>query len=61
MKTHKNDITKVEHATKLFKEIDETYKPDLDRIDEALVQKWWHEQRFFDTDMAAIDRRAKFV
>ena len=57
MKTHKNDITKVEHATKLFKEIDETYKPDLDKIDEALVQKWWNEQRFFDTDMAAIDRR----
>ena len=58
MKTHKNDITKIEHATKLFKEIDETYKPDLDKIDEALVQKWWNEQRFFDTNMAAIDRRA---
>ena len=57
MKTHKNDITKVEHATKLFKEIDETYKPDLDRIDEALVQKWWNEQRFFDTNMESIDRR----
>ena len=30
----------------------------MDKIDEALVQKWWHEQRFFDTNMAAIDRRA---
>ena len=52
-----NDITNIEYAAKLFREIDETYQPDLDRIDEALVQKWWHEQHFFDTDMAAIDRR----
>ena len=53
-----SDITNIKYATKLFKEIDETYKPDLDKIDEALVQKWWNEQRFFDTNMAAIDRRA---
>ena len=48
-----NDITKV----KQFREPAETYKPDLDKIDEAFVQKLWNEQRFFDTNMAAIDRR----
>lgn len=53
-----SDITNIAYAAKLFKEIDETYQPDLDKIDEALVQKWWHEQRFFDTNMEAIDRRA---
>jgi hypothetical protein len=52
-----NDITKVEHILKRFREIDETYTPDLDKIDEAFVQKLWHEQRFFDTNMEAIDRR----
>ena len=52
-----NDIAKVEHLFKLFREIDETYKPDLDKIDEAFVQKLWHEQRFSDTNMEAIDRR----
>ena len=52
-----NDITHIEDAAKLFREIDETHQPDLDKIDEALVQKWWHEQHFFDTNMAAIDRR----
>ena len=53
-----NDIAKVEHLFKLFREIDETYKPDLDKIDEAFVQKLWNEQRFFDTNMEAIDRRS---
>ena len=52
------DAARIEHLFKLFREIDETYQPDLDRIDEAFVQKLWHEQRFFDTDMEAIDRRA---
>jgi hypothetical protein len=47
MKANMNDITNIQYAAKLFREIDETYKPDLDKIDEALVQKWWHEQRFF--------------
>ena len=52
-----NDIAKVEYFLKQFREIDETYKPDLDKIDEAFVQKLWHEQRFFDTNMEAVDRR----
>ncbi len=52
-----NDVAKVEHTFKQFRELDETYKPDLDKIDEAFVQKLWNEQRFFDTNMQAIDRR----
>lgn len=53
-----NDAEKVEYIFKQFRELDETYKPDLDKVDEAFVQKLWNEQRFFDTNMAAIDRRA---
>ncbi len=53
-----NDIAKVEYLLKQFREIDEIYRPDLlNKIDEAFVQKLWHEQRFFDTNMEAIDRR----
>ena len=51
------DTAKIEHLSKLFREINETYNPDLGKIDEASVQKLWHEQRFFDTDMEAIDGR----
>lgn len=53
-----NDAAKVEDTfNKQFRELDETYKPELDKMDEAFVQKLWHEQRFFDTNMEAIDRR----
>ena len=52
-----NDVAKVEHIFKQFRELDETYKPDLDKIDEAFVQKLWHEQHLFSTNMEAIDRR----
>ena len=48
----------VERLFKPFREVNETYHPDLDRIDEAFVQRLWHAQRFFDTNMASIDRRA---
>ena len=53
-----NDVAKVEDILRQFRELDETYKPDLDKVDEAFVQKLWNEQRFFDTNMEAIDRRA---
>ena len=53
-----NDAEKVEYIFKQFRELNETYKPDLDKVDEAFVQKLWNEQRFFDTNMEAIDRRA---
>lgn len=52
------DTAKIEHLSKLFREINETYRPDLNRIDETFVQKLWNEQRFFDTNMESIDRRA---
>ena len=52
-----NDIIQSEHLFKPFREINETYKPDLDKMDEAYVQNLWHEQRFFDTNMGAIDGR----
>lgn len=52
-----NDIAKTEQRFKQLKEINETYKPNLDKMDEAFVQKLWNEQRFFDTNMAAIDGR----
>ena len=58
MKTDTNDITKVEYAGKLFREIARTYKPDLNKIDEARIQKIWHDQHFFQTNMESIDRRA---
>ena len=58
METYRDDAVESEHLFKRFREINETYSPDLDKIDEASVQKLWHEQRFFDTNMASIDRRA---
>ena len=48
----------IERLSKLFRENNEAYRPNLDRIDETFVQKLWHEQRLFDTNMASIDRRA---
>lgn len=53
-----DDKAEVERLSKLLREINETYRPDLDKIDEAFVQKLWHEQRFFDTNMASIAGRA---
>ena len=53
-----NDTFTAEQLSKLFREIDEGHNPNLSRIDEARVQQMWHEQHFFDTNMASIDRRA---
>ncbi len=53
-----NNTFTVAQLSKLFREIDEGHNPDLSRIDEARVQQMWHEQHFFDTNMASIDRRA---
>ena len=46
------------HAAKRFRELDETYQPNLDKIDEARIQKIWHEQDFFNPNMESIDKRA---
>ena len=53
-----SDIENVEALAKRLREIDKTYAPDLDKIDEAFVQQLWQGQRFFSTNMEAIDRRA---
>ena len=47
----------VERLSKRFREVNETYHPDFNKMDEAFVQKLWHEQRFFDTGMKSIDGR----
>lgn len=56
-----NDIAKIEHIPKQFRETDKNYKPDLDQMDEAYVQNLWHKQRFFDTNMRSIDGKAVCV
>ena len=53
-----SDIENVKAFAKRLREIDKTYAPDLDKIDEAFVQQLWQGQRFFSTNMEAIDRRA---
>ena len=58
METYIDNAAEIERLSKRFREINEKYDPDLDKIDEAFVQKLWNEQRFFDTNMASIDRRA---
>ena len=58
MEIYIDDAVESERLFKRFREINETYSPDLNKIDEVSVQKWWHEQRFFDTNMTSIDRRA---
>ena len=58
METYIDDAAEIERLCKRFREINEKYDPDLDKIDEAFVQKLWNEQRFFDTNMESIDRRA---
>ena len=58
METYIDDAAESECLFKRFREINERYDPDLDKIDEAFVQKLWNEQRFFDTNMESIDRRA---
>ena len=57
METYTDDTVEIERLFKRFREINETYNPDLGRIDEAFVQRLWNEQRFFDTNMEAIDSR----
>ena len=53
-----NETFTIAQLSELFREVDKTYNPNLNRIDEARVQHIWHEQRFFNTNMASIDSRA---
>lgn len=38
-----------------FREIDQVFEPDFDRIDEDFVQKLWNGQRFFNANLISID------
>lgn len=50
--------TEAKSLSETFREVNETYNPDLDKIEEAFVQQLWHEQRFFDTAMKTIDGKS---
>lgn len=41
----------------IFREVDQVYEPDFDKIDEDFVQKLWNTQRFFNTKLVSIDGR----
>ena len=40
---------------KEFREVDQVYEPDFDKIEEEFVQKLWDGQRFFNTNLISID------
>jgi hypothetical protein len=40
-----------------FREVDQVYEPDFEKIDEDFVQKLWNGQRFFNTNLTSIDGR----
>ena len=42
-------------SPQVFREADQVYEPDFDKIDEDFVQKLWHGQRFFNANLIAID------
>ena len=40
-----------------FREVDQVYEPNFEKIDEDFVQKLWNAQRFFNTNLISIDGR----
>jgi hypothetical protein len=42
---------------KEFREVDQVYEPDFEKIDEDFVQKLWNGQRFFNANLLSIDSR----
>ncbi len=40
-----------------FREVDQVYEPDFDKVDEDFVQKLWNSQRFFNANLMSIDGR----
>ena len=51
------DINTTEFNPNEFREVDQVYEPDFDKIDEDFVQKLWNGQRFFNANLIAIDGR----
>ena len=42
-------------SPKEFREVDQVYEPDFDKIEEEFVQKLWNGQRFFNANLISID------
>lgn len=42
-------------SIKTFREVDQVYEPDFEKIDEDFVQKLWNGQRFIHEDLLSID------
>ena len=42
-------------SPKIFREVDQVYEPDFDKIDEDFVQKLWNNERFFNANLLSID------
>lgn len=40
-----------------FREVDQVYEPDFDKVEEDFVQKLWNGQRFFNANLLSIDGR----
>ncbi|MCG9126312.1 DUF2851 family protein [Candidatus Poribacteria bacterium] len=53
-KINKTHLQSIEHINGEFREIDEIYEPDFDKIDEAFVQKVWNDQRFINSNLSSI-------
>lgn len=52
---YKTDMFSKAFSAKEFREVDEVYEPDFDKIDEDFVQKLWNGQRFFHANLISID------
>ena len=60
LKEHKNNISEDPnrmYSTKTFREINQVYEPDFEKIDESFVQKLWNAQRFINANLLSIDRK----
>ncbi|MCE2402379.1 DUF2851 family protein [Candidatus Poribacteria bacterium] len=60
--TERSQIDEYDHSknkllSKEFREVDQVYEPDFDKIDEDFVQKLWNGQRFFNANLMSIDSR----
>ncbi len=50
-------INTIEFIPNEFREVNQVYEPDFEKIDENFVQKLWNGQRFFNANLTAIDGR----
>lgn len=50
-----SDDSKYKLLSKEFREVDQVYEPDFEKIEEDFVQKLWNAQRFFNANLISID------